>query len=151
VANRAGIEKDHRYGGTSDCPGNGTCHVAEGKGDTSEAKLSLKRIYDDPSPDDGYRVLVDRIWPRGVSTEDAALGAWIKEIAPTAELRKWFGHDPKQFAEFRERARAELDDNPAIETMRAAIAAHKHVTLLYGAHDRGHNQAVVLKEYLENS
>ncbi len=117
----------------------------------SEAKLSIKRIYDDPSPDDGYRVLVDRIWPRGVSKEDAAFGAWIKEIAPTAELRKWFGHDPKQFAEFRERYRAELDDNPAIETTCAAIAAHKHVALLYGAHDREHNQAVVLKEYLENS
>lgn len=115
----------------------------------SEAKLSIKRIYDDPASDDGYRILVDRIWPRGVSKEDAALGAWLKEVGPSTELRKWFGHDPERFEEFRRRYRSELDGNPAVETLRAAIEDHKHVTLLYGAHDREHNQAVVLQEYLE--
>ena len=119
----------------------------------SETKpiIGIKRICDDPSPDDGYRILVDRIWPRGVSKEDAALGDWTEEVAPTSDLREWFGHDPERFEEFRRRYRSELDDNPAVATLRAAIADHKHVTLLYGAHDREHNQAVVLKEYLEKS
>lgn len=119
----------------------------------SETKpgISIRRVYDDPSSDDGYRILVDRIWPRGVSKEDAALGEWIKEVAPTSELRKWFGHDPEKFAEFRQRYRAELDNNSAAEVLRTAMVGKEHVTLLYGAHDREHNQAVVLKEYLGQS
>lgn len=90
----------------------------------SETKLSIgiKRIYDEPASDDGYRILVDRIWPRGVSKEDAALSDWIKEVAPTSDLRKWFGHDPERFEEFRLRYRSELDDNPAVATLRTAIA-----------------------------
>ncbi len=115
----------------------------------SNEKLSIKRIYDQPAPEDGYRVLVDRLWPRGVSKERANLGVWLKEIAPSAGLCAWFGHDPARFAEFRDRYRSELDGNPALEELRATIAEHAYVTLLYGARDQEHNQAVVLKAYLD--
>ncbi len=111
-------------------------------------ELKTKRIYDDPSPDDGYRVLVDRLWPRGVSKERAALGEWAKEVAPSDELRTWFHHEVQNWAEFERRYRAELDQNPAAAGLRDSLAGHKVVTLLYSAKDDHHNQALVLADWL---
>lgn len=110
--------------------------------------ITIKRVYDAAADADGYRVLVDRLWPRGISKVKAALGLWLKEIGPSTELRKWFGHDPAKFDEFAERYRAELDANPAVDRLRDLLAEHDTVTLLYGAKDAQHNQAVVLKDYL---
>ena len=110
--------------------------------------MTTKRVYDDPDPHDGYRVLVDRLWPRGVSKQAAQLGEWVKEAGPSTELRTWFHHDPTRFEEFEARYRAELDENPAVDTLRAIIAAHPVVTLLYSARDTEHNQAIVLRAYL---
>nr|WP_240544176.1 DUF488 domain-containing protein [Bifidobacterium sp. SO4] len=111
----------------------------------------VKRIYDEPEPDDGCRILVDRLWPRGMSRERAALDLWMKEIAPSPTLRKWFGHDPDRFAEFAERYRAELDANAeAVGALRDIITAHGNVTLLYAAKDPLINHAVVLRDYLND-
>ncbi|GAA4191370.1 DUF488 domain-containing protein [Microbacterium oryzae] len=109
----------------------------------------LKRAYDDPAGDDGWRVLVDRLWPRGVSRERAAIDDWAKEVAPSPELRTDWHHDPDRFDEFARRYRAELDDNPAVDALRAGLADHPVVTLVYGARDEQHNHAVVLRDYLE--
>ncbi|MER8584042.1 DUF488 domain-containing protein [Mesorhizobium sp. M1338] len=110
--------------------------------------LAVKRIYEPPAPDDGQRVLVDRIWPRGVSKQDAALTLWLKEIAPSDELRKWFGHEASRWAEFQERYRVELDGNEdAVDKLRGLLR-HGKVTLLYGAHDEAHNNAAALAGYL---
>jgi uncharacterized protein YeaO (DUF488 family) len=111
-------------------------------------ELRTKRIYDDPSPDDGYRVLVDRLWPRGVSKERAALGEWAKDVAPSDELRTWFHHDVPNWPEFERRYRAELDRNPAAAALRDSLAGHEAVTLLYSAKDEQHNQALVLADWL---
>ena len=110
--------------------------------------VAIKRVYEDPAADDGFRVLVDRLWPRGVSRENAELDDWLKEIGPSTQLRNWFGHDPELFEGFTQRYRAELDENPAVATLRGYIADHPKVTLLYGAKDAEHNQAVVLLDYL---
>lgn len=114
--------------------------------------IAIKRIYDDASDsadnDDGYRVLVDRLWPRGISKVKARLDLWLKEIGPSTELRKWFGHDPERFEEFRARYLQELDGNPAVGELLDICRAHDAVTLLYGAKDPEHNQAVVLRDYL---
>lgn len=111
--------------------------------------IAVKRVYDPPSRNDGYRVLVDRLWPRGLTKEDAALDAWSKELAPSAALRKWFGHDPARWEGFRHRYAGELD--AAAEHWRPLLtqAARHRVTLLYGARDEEHNNAVALKSYLE--
>lgn len=111
--------------------------------------ISIKRIYEPPARGDGARVLVDRLWPRGVSKEKAKLDLWLKDIAPSAELRKWFAHDPEKWAEFRKRYKAELKENPeAVAALKAFAKKNKHVTLLYGARDETHNEAVVLLELL---
>ncbi|HMM82264.1 MAG TPA: DUF488 domain-containing protein [Terrimesophilobacter sp.] len=110
--------------------------------------VRIKRVYEDPSDDDGYRVLVDRVWPRGVSKERAKLNVWLKEVAPTTELRQWFHHEEPKWPEFRKRYRAELDRNPAIEELRTIANTHDVVTLVYSARDETENQAVVLAEYL---
>jgi uncharacterized protein YeaO (DUF488 family) len=111
------------------------------------AKVSLKRAYEAPAKGDGQRVLVDRIWPRGVSKTEARIDVWLKDVAPSTELRKWFGHKPERWAEFRTRYRRELKDNSAVSALRQ-IMAQGPVTLVYGAKDTQHNQAVVLAEYL---
>jgi len=112
-------------------------------------RIAIKRIYEPPARDDGQRVLVDRLWPRGIRKEDAALDAWLKDIAPTSELRKWFGHDPARFDAFSERYRRELDENgAAVEELRELIGKGD-VTLLYAAHDEHCNQARVLADYME--
>ena len=110
--------------------------------------LMVKRIYEPPAPDDGQRVLVDRIWPRGVSKEEAALALWLKEIAPSDELRKWFGHEAARWTEFQKRYRAELDGNGEAVAQLRGFLQHGKVTLLYGAHDEAHNNAVALAGYL---
>jgi uncharacterized protein YeaO (DUF488 family) len=112
--------------------------------------LQIKRVYEAPAADDGFRVLVDRLWPRGVSKEKAKLDLWLKEVGPTDELRKWFNHDPAKFNEFATRYKKELEQNPAFEQLQKVTKDNKTVTLLYSAHDEQHNQAVVLKTALEN-
>lgn len=107
--------------------------------------LQLKRIYVPASDDDGLRILVDRLWPRGVSKYDAALADWMKEVAPSPQLRTWFGHDPARWSEFRTRYRRELKDNPCVEKLRE-MAGKGKVTLVYGARDEKHNHALVLAE-----
>ena len=111
-------------------------------------EIRIKRIYEDPARGDGARVLVDRIWPRGVKRDDAKLDLWLKDIAPSTALRKWFGHEPERFAEFERRYRRELDGNPEPLAELHKLAARGTVTLLYSAHDERHNQAVVLAGYL---
>lgn len=110
--------------------------------------VRIKRVYDEPSSDDGYRVLVDRVWPRGLNKDEAAFDEWAKDVAPSTELRRWFGHDPARFDEFAERYRAELKGSDALAGLRARCREHPVVTLLYGAKDTEHNQAVVLRELL---
>ncbi len=114
------------------------------------ATVKTKRVYDEPLPDDGVRVLVDRVWPRGLSKEKVQADKWLKEAAPSTELRKWFGHDPEKWDEFRERYSAELDDKPElVEELREEIRSST-VTLLYSAKDTEHNQAVALRDYLQS-
>ncbi|CDX59304.1 conserved hypothetical protein [Mesorhizobium plurifarium] len=111
-------------------------------------EVAVKRVYETPAKADGQRVLVDRLWPRGVSKKDAELTLWLKEIAPSDELRKWFGHEPERWPEFQKRYQAELDANgDAVAELRDLLREGK-VTLLYGAHDEAHNNAVALAEYL---
>ncbi|MGO4593360.1 DUF488 domain-containing protein [Leifsonia sp. 2TAF2] len=112
----------------------------------------VKRIYDPAAPEDGYRVLVDRLWPRGISKERAALDLWLKEVAPSTELRRWFHNDPavegEVFDEFRIRYDKELDGNPAVAQLRAIGHEHPTVTLLVGARDPELDHGTVLKQYL---
>jgi uncharacterized protein YeaO (DUF488 family) len=109
--------------------------------------IEVKRAYDEPSRADGYRVLVDRLWPRGKRKEDLKLDAWLKEVAPSTELRKWFAHDPERWKEFQSRYRAEMRAPAARDALHdlAARARRGAVTLVYGARDREHNEALVLK------
>jgi uncharacterized protein YeaO (DUF488 family) len=111
--------------------------------------VQTKRIYEDPEPEDGTRVLIDRLWPRGVSKEDAALDCWIKDIAPSDELRQWFDHDPERWEEFRERYRHELTHQQDIIDELRELADEEAVTLLYAAKDDDHNNAIILQEVLE--
>lgn len=110
--------------------------------------VNVKRAYEAPSPSDGIRVLVDRLWPRGLSRTAAAIDLWLKDIAPSAELRRWFAHDPRKWKEFCRRYAAELDANSrAVAALRGA-ARHGKVTLLFAARDRERNNAVALVQYL---
>lgn len=112
--------------------------------------IALKRVYEAAGDSDGYRVLVDRLWPRGISKVNAKLDLWLKEIGPSTELRKWFGHDQAKFNEFAEKYRKELDANAeTVDKLVAVCREQPKVTLLYGAKDPDHNQAVILKDYIE--
>jgi len=111
--------------------------------------VRIKRVYDEAEAGDGYRVLIDRLWPRGISKDNARLDEWARDLAPSNELRKWFGHEPERFAEFRRRYREELDANPATEALLDA-AGDAPVLLLYDAKDTEHNQAVVLADWLRD-
>lgn len=111
--------------------------------------IAVKRVYDPPAPDDGTRVLVDRLWPRGMSKEHAHLDRWCREVAPSSDLRTWFHHDPTRFAEFERRYRAELDGNPEVAELAALGAGQARLTLLYSARDTEHNQALVLRDVLQ--
>src|SRR5690606_12651817 len=111
--------------------------------------VRIRRVYDPPEPEDGFRILIDRVWPRGVSKEEARVDEWRRDLAPSTELRRWFGHDPARFDEFRRRYRAELEQaadalDELVERARDGV-----VTLVYGARDTEHNNAVVLRELLE--
>lgn len=113
--------------------------------------IAAKRVYAQPEEADGFRVLVDRLWPRGISKEKASLGLWCRDIAPSAELRKWFHHDPEKYAEFCSRYLAELEQNPAAAAFRKMMlekAAAGRVTLLYAAKDEKNNNAAVLRKWL---
>jgi uncharacterized protein YeaO (DUF488 family) len=112
--------------------------------------FKIKRIYEEPAASDGYRVLVDRLWPRGVSKERAALDDWAKEVAPSAELRTWFDHDPAKFDEFTARYKTELKANPAVNELLSQTKDKPTITLLYGAKDPVINQANVLQQYLQS-
>jgi len=112
-------------------------------------RIRLKRVYDEPAKEDGVRVLIDRIWPRGVRKDEAALDEWLKEVAPSTELRKWFGHSPERWPEFRKRYEAELKKNQEAFDRLVDLCRKSDVTLLYAARDDAHNNAVVLKELIE--
>lgn len=112
--------------------------------------IHIKRVYDPADAADGYRILVDRLWPRGLTKERAAVDEWLRDVAPSTELRHWFGHDPERWAEFKRRYHAELKKEPAAEALGHLrdVARQQRVTLLYGAQDMEHNNAVVLVELL---
>ena len=113
-------------------------------------KIAIKRVYEQPAEADGTRILIDRLWPRGLSKEKAAVDVWLKEIAPTTQLRKWFNHDPAKWEEFEQRYRAELADNDeAVQRLRQEMQKGD-VTLVYAAKDEAHNDAVVLLRYLQH-
>ncbi len=110
--------------------------------------VRLKRAYDPASSDDGVRVLVDRLWPRGVRKADAAIDLWLKDVAPSTELRKWFGHDPARWKEFCRRYKSELSKIPdGVDELRS-LAKKDRITLVFAAHDEVHNEAVVLKDII---
>ncbi len=108
--------------------------------------IKLKQIYEKPEKSDSYRILVDRLWPRGVSKEKAALNLWLKDIAPSSELRKWFGHDPKKWPDFQKKYKAKIAANKEVfDELKKIARERKNVTLLYAAKDEEHNEAVVIK------
>lgn len=112
-------------------------------------KVRIKRVYDEPAPEDGTRILVDRLWPRGLTKEKAQIDLWLKDVTPSSELRTWFDHDPAKWEEFQARYEFELNQHPeAVETLRKQIQSEP-TTLLYGAKDPEHTHALVLKNYLE--
>ena len=112
-------------------------------------EVRVKRAYDPPAADDGVRVLVDRLWPRGLKRDGARIDRWLKDVAPSADLRRWFGHDPVRWPGFQDRYRAELADNAALDELLALIDQGKRVTLLFGARDTEHNNAVALQAHCE--
>jgi uncharacterized protein YeaO (DUF488 family) len=114
-----------------------------------EAVFNLKRAYEPPSPADGYRILVERLWPRGLKKEEVALDLWLKEIAPSPELRRWFSHDPAKWEEFCRRYWAELADRQDAVNLLQEKLRQGRVTLVYGSKDEAHNAAVALKKFLE--
>lgn len=115
-----------------------------------KSTIQMKRVYDEPEPIDGTRVLVDRLWPRGLSKEQAKVDIWLKDIAPSNDLRKWFGHDPEKFAQFRQRYAQELASGTAQEALQKLrdMTEKGVVTLLYAAHNSEHSNAIVLRDIL---
>ena len=111
--------------------------------------VKVKRVYERPAEDDGSRILVDRLWPRGLSKEKADVDLWLKDIAPSTELRKWFAHDPEKWKGFRGRYETELKNKDELVEMLKAKAGQGTITLLYAARDEKHNEALVLKKVLE--
>ena len=112
--------------------------------------IKLKRVYQPASRDDGTRILVERLWPRGIRKEELKLDTWLKDVAPSDGLRRWFGHEPKKWNGFRDRYFGELDADPQIWESVAKAARRGRVTLIYSSHDTEHNNAVALKDYLED-
>lgn len=110
--------------------------------------LKIKRIYEGPAKSDGYRILVDRLWPRGIKKSDADVDEWCKEVAPSTELRKWFDHEIEKWGAFQKKYEQELKSNEALKDLKKIIKEHTIVTLVYSAKDEEHNQAVVLKKVL---
>lgn len=110
--------------------------------------VKIKRVYDSAAKADGHRVLVDRVWPRGIKKADANVDEWLKDVGPSTDLRKWFGHDPERFDEFATRYKAELKGSDQFDALRQLAKDHTSLTLVYSAKDEQHNQAVVLKQLL---
>jgi uncharacterized protein YeaO (DUF488 family) len=108
------------------------------------SKVQIKRAYDPPAADDGIRVLVDRLWPRGLKRDEAGIDLWLKDVAPSADLRRWFGHDPARWSGFQDRYQAELAGSTTLDKLLALVRSGKRVTLLYGARDTEHNNAIAL-------
>jgi uncharacterized protein YeaO (DUF488 family) len=113
-----------------------------------DSMIRVKRVYEPPERSDGLRILADRLWPRGLSREHAAVDLWLKDLAPSERLRKWFGHDPARWTQFKEKYRRELGNHAARLEQIAAMGRENNVTLLYAARDTDHNDAVALHEYL---
>jgi uncharacterized protein YeaO (DUF488 family) len=111
--------------------------------------IQLKRVYEKPSRKDGVRILVDRLWPRGLTKERAAVNLWLKDVAPSSELRKWFGHEPAKWKEFQVRYRKELRDKKDALKLLKQKSEDRTITLVYGARDQQHNEAVVLRKLVE--
>lgn len=111
--------------------------------------IKIKRVYEQPEKDDGMRILVDRLWPRGLTKEKASVDLWLKDIAPSTELRKWFGHDPDKWKRFRGRYQTEIRNNLDLIRVLMQKAREGTITLIYGARDEKHNEALVLKQFLE--
>lgn len=111
--------------------------------------IQLKRVYEPASKTDGFRILVERLWPRGMSKQRAQVDLWLKEVAPSAELRSWYAHKVEKWEEFQKRYRAELRQNPAVEQLRVILSEKPTVTFVYAARDETHNSAQVLKTFLE--
>ena len=117
-------------------------------GSLASENVRLKRAYEPAAADDGWRVLVDRLWPRGVTKAKAAIDLWMKDVAPSTELRKWFGHDPARWDEFRRRYAEEVRQHPDLLAQLRDAAKTRPLTLVYSAHDEAHNDAVVLREVI---
>jgi uncharacterized protein YeaO (DUF488 family) len=111
--------------------------------------IKTKRIYEPAAGSDGYRILIDRLWPRGMKKEDAGIDKWLKEVAPSTELRKWYDHDPAKEKQFIQRYRKEIQGSAALEELRLDVHKHKTVTLLYASRDEERNHALVLKDFLQ--
>jgi uncharacterized protein YeaO (DUF488 family) len=113
--------------------------------------VRIKRVYEPPGPSDGTRILVDRLWPRGLAREEAHIDIWMKDVAPSDALRRWYGHDPEKWAKFRTRYIAELRHNSAVAELKGMVAKTKTITLLFAAKDGLHNNAAVLRDFLHGS
>ncbi|PXY88263.1 DUF488 domain-containing protein [Bifidobacterium asteroides] len=114
-------------------------------------QVDIKRVYEQAGDEDGVRILVDRLWPRGVSKERAALSGWLKDVAPSPDLRRWWHHDPDRFEDFARRYRTELDDNPALEDLLSIVREHDRTTLVYAAKDPAVNHALILRDYVRQA
>ena len=114
-------------------------------------QVDIKRVYEQAADEDGIRVLVDRLWPRGVSKERAALSGWLKDVAPSPDLRRWWHHDPDRFEDFARRYRTELDDNPALGDLLSIVREHDRTTLVYAAKDPAVNHALILRDYIRQA
>ena len=114
-------------------------------------KTKIKRVYEKPAKEDGFRILADRLWPRGLTKEKASVDLWLKEIAPTTELRKWFGHDPEKWNEFKKKYVAELKKNKETVSILKEKIKEGTVTILYGARDEEHNEALVILDFLDEN
>ena len=114
-------------------------------------QVDIKRVYEQAADEDGVRILVDRLWPRGVSKERAALSGWLKDVAPSPDLRRWWHHDPDRFEDFARRYRTELDDNPALEDLLSIVREHDRTTLVYAAKDPAVNHALILRDYIRQA
>ena len=118
------------------------------KGRVPAGNIKLKRAYDTPAPEDGMRILVDRLWPRGLSKQRAAIDQWMKDISPSSELRQWFGHDPRRWDEFRRRYATEVHQYPELLDQLGLLAREGPITLVYSARDEAHNDAVELRQVI---
>ena len=123
--------------------------ATEAESKRRDMNIKIKRVYEQPDKKDGERILVDRLWPRGLTKEKASVDLWLKEIAPSTELRKWFAHDPKKWKSFRGRYETEIRHNDDLIKVLKDKAREGTVTLIYGARDEKHNAALVLKQFLD--